>query len=195
MNYTSAVCIRLVVIASTVAIMGCAADGPSSPIFSTPAAAGTELTIAADNAADRGARPRRARRAHLLVCPTNRSFIAQARIGPEGGSLAVQGNRIDVPPGALREWETLTMSVPSGRLVRVDINAAGANHYLFERPVSITISYNRCRRQNLHVWPTGVWHIDTAPVQLLDYLGGTSDREMRRITFQANHLSTYAVAY
>lgn len=130
----------------------------------------------------------------LLACPGLSTQSASAVIGAEGGSLSAGGQLMTVPAGAVPAPTLFTMTVPPGRYMELDIAAAGAPHYSFARPVSITIDYSRCRGQEV---PSSLaaWHIDSDSKTLLENMGGVDDRTGRRLTFATDHLSGYAVAY
>jgi hypothetical protein len=100
-----------------------------------------------------------------------------------------------VPPGAVSEPTTFTMSVHGMPAVRVDIRAGNADHYVFQRPVTIAIDYSRCGSAADNLPTFSAWYVDNSGNTLLQDMGGLDDRANRRITFATDHLSGYAVAY
>jgi hypothetical protein len=130
----------------------------------------------------------------LLACPGLNTQSASAVIGAAGGSLSVGGQVMTVPAGAVPTPTLFTMSVPPGRYMELDIDAAGQEHYAFAKPVSITVDYSRCRGQAIPL-SLAAWYIDSESKTLLENMGGVDDRSGRRLTFVTDHLSGYAIAW
>ena len=135
------------------------------------------------------------RSATLATCPRNLTTSAEATIGPDGGVLALEGSRILIPAGAVREPTRFNLTIPSGRHMRVDITARGSDHFVFARPVALTISYARCRRPPGMGRSARVWYIHGTSHELLADLGGRDDPLASTVEITIGHLSTYAVAY
>src|SRR5205814_8080752 len=77
----------------------------------------------------------------------------------------------------------------------VDVLTAIPFPLQFQQPVSITIDYSRCNRNNIDSEILHVWHIDPATHELLEEMGGVVDDKLsRHITFATGHLSGYAIA-
>jgi len=132
--------------------------------------------------------------ATLLACPGLNTERASAVIGAAGGTLAVGGQVMTVPAGAVPTPTLFTMAVPPGRYMELNISAAGEAHYAFARPVSITVDYSRCRGPEPTV-ALDAWHIDSATRELLQDMNGVDDRAARKVTFSTDHLSGYAIAF
>ena len=130
----------------------------------------------------------------LLACPGLNTEQASAMIGAAGGTLAVGGQLLAVPAGAVPTPTLFTMSVPPGPYLEIDVRAAGAVHYEFARPVSITIDYSRCRGQEVPL-AIDAWYIDASTKEPLADMNGVDDRSHRRLTFVTDHLSGYALAW
>ena len=107
----------------------------------------------------------------LLDCPTGTTQTLSQRIGPEGGVIRLpesplkqeeapspgqtvsrragaqgaEGYRLVVPPGAVDEPTEFTLTVPESRYAEVRIQVAGEERYDFGRPLTLVISYARCR--------------------------------------------------
>src|SRR5688572_4716331 len=79
--------------------------------------------------------------ANLIECPSSESATATELISPLGGVVSVGGATIAIPAGALLFPSVVTVSVPASRYVEVDISVEGVPHFIFELPVTVTISY------------------------------------------------------
>jgi hypothetical protein len=116
-------------------------------------------------------------------------------IGPAGGSIAIDGHRLDVPPGAVRRPVLFTLSAPSSRELVLDVSANGRSHFVFARPAVITISYARCSGQTLEPGNLRAWFIEDRTGHLLQEMPSEANETALTISFPVRHLSTYAVAY
>ena len=130
----------------------------------------------------------------LIQCPTNHSASATALVGPLGGLVSVEGTSIQIPAGALLSPATVTVTIPASPLMEVDISVAGVEHFVFELPVAVTLSYARCARGDIDLSPLSVWYIDSETKALLEPMGGIDNKLLRTVTFTTGHLSGYAVA-
>lgn len=133
----------------------------------------------------------------LLACNAAGANAAQSKavIGPEGGFVEAGGSIMAVPPGAVPTATTFTMSVHGMPALRVDIRAGNADHYVFQRPVVVTIDYSRCGSAADNLPAFSAWYVDNPGNTLLEDMGGLDDRTNRRIFFATDHLSGYAVAF
>jgi hypothetical protein len=128
----------------------------------------------------------------LLSCPGgNDGAVARATIGPEGGRLSLGGFSMDVPQGAVLDTTTFVMRVPQAKVLKVMIRAREAQHYVFAKPVTITLDYSRC--QSLPSAPTA-WYVDEGTNALLEQMPGVNDVHGTSFTLQTGHLSGYALA-
>ena len=130
----------------------------------------------------------------LLVCPSNQTKVATGVIGALGGSVSVDGSRITLPPGAVLEPTTITLTVPASQYMEVDITANDAEHFDFLVPATVTISYARCTRSNINQAPLSVWYIDSVLKTLLQNMGGFDNKLLCTVTFTTDHLSGYSIA-
>ncbi|HKO15875.1 MAG TPA: hypothetical protein VJU87_06530 [Gemmatimonadaceae bacterium] len=130
----------------------------------------------------------------LVECPTNQTQSNFALVGVMGGTVQVGGTSITIPGGALLSPTLITVTVPSGQYLEVDVQANQLTSFLFQKPVSITIDYSRCNRANIESTPLTVWHIDPITKSLIENMGGTDDKASQSVTFTTGHLSGYAVA-
>lgn len=130
----------------------------------------------------------------LIQCPTNQSSTAQAVVGPLGGLVNVGGTSIQIPAGALLSPANVTVTIPESQFMEIDISVEGVEHFIFELPVVVTLSYARCNRSNFDMTPLSVWYIDSETNDLLEPMGGIDNKLLKTITFTTGHLSGYAVA-
>lgn len=130
----------------------------------------------------------------LIQCPTNETVYSTAIVGPLGGLVDVGGTSIQIPAGALLSPATVTVTIPQSQFMEIDISVQGVEHFVFELPVTVTLSYARCARGNIDLTPLNVWYIDSDTKALLELMGGVDDKLLRAVTFTTDHLSGYAVA-
>lgn len=130
----------------------------------------------------------------LVECPVSETRSVSGTFDLLGGTLELDGHSITLPTGALLLPTELTLTVPAGNYVEVDIHAAGQESFQFEKPVSIVISYERCTRSNIDRDVLTVWHIDEDTKEFLEAMGGTDDKASRNVTFTSGHLSGFAIA-
>jgi hypothetical protein len=129
---------------------------------------------------------------NLIECPANGSSSTTEVVGPLGGLVSVGGTSISIPAGALLSPVSLTVTVPESNLMEIDISVSGTEHFLFELPVVVTLSYARCNRNNLGA--LSVWYIDSETKEPLENMGGINNPLLKTITFVTPHLSGYAIA-
>ena len=129
-----------------------------------------------------------------LACPSKQTFSATKIIGPRGGILAVNGSAMAVPPGAVPSPTRFTFTVPASDIMQIEVHAEGVDHYLFQRPVMMTIDYSRCASAVDHLGAFSAWYIDTPTRNALSWMGGVDDRLSHRVFFATGHLSGYAVS-
>lgn len=130
----------------------------------------------------------------ILACPGMRAGQVTRMIGPGGGVLAFGGNAVAIPRGAVGHPTRFTLTVPSSGYAEIDVRAEGVEHYVFSRPVVVTIDYSMCG-----VGPTAKpfygWYIDRSSRRMLENMGAVDDRYNQRLFFATSHFSGYAVAY
>ncbi|HLM67112.1 MAG TPA: hypothetical protein VK358_06280, partial [Longimicrobium sp.] len=84
------------------------------------------------------------------------------------------------------------VTVPASQYMRVDITAGNGQHYQFQKPVSMTLSYARCTRSNIAKENLRIFYVDDANAILQD-MGGTDDKTARTVTTGTDHLSGYVI--
>jgi hypothetical protein len=128
----------------------------------------------------------------LLSCPGgDDDAVARATIGPRGGRLSLGGFVMVVPKGAVLDTTTFVMRVPEARVLKVKIRARDEQHFVFAKPVTITLDYSRCR--NIPADPTG-WYVDENTNGQLEQMPGANDAAAQTFTLETGHLSGYALA-
>ena len=130
--------------------------------------------------------------AQILDCPVEEEQSTTGTIGPEGGTLAAGGFRIDFPAGAVASPQAFVVDVPAGRYLELDAHAVGYEHFWFAVPVTVTLDVSRCG-----LLPPGLqaWNIDSATKTLLEPMGGVVDSLSGTIQFHTPHFSGYTIAW
>ena len=170
---------RCAVAALALALVACSADGSLT---------GPEPVVQSSVAALQETGP------SLLVCPSLESRSASKRIGPRGGSVTVAGTRLEVPAGAVRAETDFVLTIPASRYLELDIVAGGQQHYEFAKPVTIRVNYAHCRSDAADLEALSAWHVDPAH-GFLENMHGLDDKRGRKLTFETDHLSKYAIAW
>ena len=134
--------------------------------------------------------------AQLLACaPPAAEERAVAVVGPLGGTVRLGNSSVHVPAGALLDATVLEIVAPASAVVEYEIHALGVSHFLFERPVTVTLDYKRCAAELPgNAKGEGVY-LRRGPYEVLEHMGGTLDRDAHTLTFTTGHLSGYAVAF
>ena len=132
--------------------------------------------------------------ARPFSCPTKQASSSTAEVGPLGGLLTAGGMSVSIPAGALLSTVTVTLTVPASNNVEIDVSVAGTEHFVFEQPIVVTMSYARCARSNIDLAPISAWYFDPATGKLLEQMPGVDDKLLRTVTFSTGHLSGYILA-
>jgi hypothetical protein len=131
---------------------------------------------------------------NLIECPTNGASSSTATVGPLGGIVSVGGTSVSVPVGALLSPVSITVTVPESNLMEIDVSVSGTEHFVFEQPIVVTLSYARCNRGDIDATPLSVWFIDSETKAPIESMGGVDNKLLRTVTFVTPHLSGYAIA-
>jgi hypothetical protein len=161
---------------------GCDRAGPSDPAAPPPASRPSPLL--ADLLG---------RLWHPLACSEVGGSTARAVIGPDGGTLAAGGFRIDFPEDAVSADQAFVLTVVPGTGRRIEAHAEGLDRFDFARPVTVTMDLRGCGL----LLPPGLhaWHLDTESGVLLEDMGGTLDLLGQRLRFRTPHFSGYTIAW
>ena len=130
----------------------------------------------------------------LLICPTNETDSGGGTVSPLGGLVSLNGHSVQVPLGGLLSPTDIQITEPASQYLEIALRANGAEHFDFELPVLVTISYGRCSRSNLELRELEVWYIDQETHELIEPMGGIDDKLTRTISFWTDHFSGYAIA-
>jgi hypothetical protein len=130
----------------------------------------------------------------LLWCPTSETASNSGLVDALGGVVSAGGTTITIPAGALLGPTNVTVTVPASNYMEVDISVEGADHFLFELPVAVTVSYARCASFRTFFGFVKAWHIDSETKALLEAMPSVDDKVARSVTFTTGHLSGYALA-
>ena len=171
-------------------LLGCDANPPTAPF----------ATVGLDRASsDAVSRPR------LAVCPTNTTESVSGVIGAAGGTLEVAGHRLTIPAGALTHPGRFTLTAPAGRLLEVVVAVRATEPSRLSAPAAVTISYARCKRQNLRLLSAQVSSLDAETGTTVASVDAETDPALMTVTFSADLSSDgdevfvargiYAVAY
>ena len=127
-------------------------------------------------------------------CPTNQTTSTTTTVTSLGGLVSLDGLSISFPAGAVLAPTTITATIPASNVLEVDITANGAEHFIFELPIVVTLDYSRCERSNILKAPLAVWYWDPVSGNLLENMGGVDNKLLKTITFLTPHLSGYVMA-
>jgi hypothetical protein len=130
----------------------------------------------------------------LLECPASQTTTATSLVTPLGGVVSAGGMSVLIPAGALLTDAVVTITVPASPYLEVDVSVAGSEHFVFEQPVTVTISYARCNRGDLFLEPLSAWYIDSGTKELLEQMPSVNNALTRTVTFTTGHFSGYAIA-
>jgi hypothetical protein len=130
----------------------------------------------------------------LLQCPDSTSGSATGVIGALGGTLSVGGTSVVIPADAVLSPTSFTLSVPASPYMEIEVTAGGSNHYVFGKPVIVTIDYGRCGGGGLLSPPHQVWNIDPVTKALIEKMAGVDIQIAHTVVFTTIHFSGYAVA-
>jgi len=129
----------------------------------------------------------------LAVCPSDQSESTSGLLGILGGTISLDGSSVLVPLGALLTGTSIELTIPASQYMEIGVTANGG-HFLFERPISITIDYSRCS-SDVQSKTLTVYTIDPGTKALLENMGGVDNKLTHQITFTSSHLSGFAIAY
>lgn len=132
--------------------------------------------------------------ANLLECPTNQTERATGLVTTLGGVVSAGGVSVLIPAGALLSDAVVTVTVPASNYLEVDVRVEGSEHFVFEQPVTVTMSYARCNRANIESRLLSAWYIDSETKQPLEKMPSVDNKLARTVTFTTGHFSGYAIA-
>jgi hypothetical protein len=86
------------------------------------------------------------------------------------------------------------VTVPASNFMEIDVTVAGTEHFLFELPITVTVSYARCSSFLARLLPLTAWHWDPETRQFLERMPSIDNKLTRTVTFTTPHLSGYIIA-
>lgn len=162
------------------------------PLIASCAEAPVGVQAAAPRASTSATSPK------FLACPGSSSALSgSATIGVEGGVIKAGPLRLEVPAGAVTAPTAFVAVVPSSPYLEVDLRAGSTEHFVFERPVTVTLDLQRCGGVTTGPDGSPLRAVYVAPVtrEVLEDMGGTVDPGTRTLRFRTGHFSSYVVAY
>jgi hypothetical protein len=175
--------IRFIGAALAFSVIGSCADAPTAPSRLEP-------ETSADSSAQLlglfGPRP--------LYCPTSQTQTTTAVLDAVGGVLSVAGTSVLVPAGALLGPTNITLTVPASNFMEIDVSVEGTEHFLFELPITVTVSYARCNSLFARFFLLDAWYWNPETRKLLELMPSVDNKLMRTVTFVTPHLSGYIIA-
>jgi hypothetical protein len=124
----------------------------------------------------------------LLVCQSQPYAVTTRTVGSEGGTIEVGSHRLVIPRGALKNSTTITAEQISGRTNSLRFSPEGLR---FEKPASLTMSYNNCL---VVLLSKSIVYTDEK-LRILEVLRSLDLFNKRTVTAPIDHFSRYAVAY
>jgi len=127
----------------------------------------------------------------LLKCSDLPYASSTQTIGRLGGTISAGPHTLVVPPGALTNPTTITMTAPTGRGVNaVRFQPEGLR---FVTPAALTMSYANCNLLG-KLLPKRIAYTDNN-LNILYYLLSLDNLLSKRVTGKVNHFSDYVVAW
>jgi hypothetical protein len=121
-------------------------------------------------------------------CPTSRTYSGSEVIGSWGGTIRVGPHRLNIPRGAVREPVRISAVAPSGSYAQIKLEPEGLQ---FERPVSLVMSYDGCRVQDM---PNLRIVYVNEDLEILTILPTVRNTWNETATTQLDHFSRYMLA-
>jgi hypothetical protein len=127
----------------------------------------------------------------LLQC-SNLPYASTTRtIGSLGGSISAGPHTLTIPPGALAQATTITMTAPTGRGVNaVRFEPEGLR---FDVSAALTMSYANCNLLG-KLLPKRIAYTDER-LNILYYLLSLDNLLAKRVTGKLDHFSDYVIAW
>jgi len=152
--------------------IGCFSD--STP--SEPSAPGLEPALVSTGSA------------RLATCSRQSARVVSRTIDKYGGSLTLNGHQLYVPPGALSQAVTITMSAPVDTIRTVQLSPEGLTFNPLAQP-TLYMNYTGCKQA-----VTGIAYVGD-DLRLLEFLASAVDGTRGWTSARLRHFSRYAVHY
>src|SRR5688572_26165289 len=130
-----------------------------------------------------------------LYCPNSTPQSTTAVLDALGGTLSLGGTSVLVPLGALLDPVEITLTIPASNYAEIDVTVTGTDHFIFQLPITVTVSYAHCSLGLLQrLLPLSVWHWEPSTRTFLERMPSVDNKLTRSITFTTPHLSGYIIA-
>lgn len=129
-----------------------------------------------------------------LYCPASETQTTTSVVDALGGVLSVAGTSVLIPAGALLGPTTVTLTVPASQYMEIDVSVQGTEHFVFELPITVTVSYARCTSLLSRLLPLAAWHWESDTRTFLELMPSVDNKLTRTVTFTTPHLSGYIIA-
>ena len=127
----------------------------------------------------------------LLQCSNLPYASSTKTIGALGGSISAGPHTLVIPPGALLNQTTITMTAPTGLGVNaVKFQPEGLR---FLTPAALTMSYSNCSLLG-KLLPKRIAYTDNN-LNIISYLLSLDNLLSKYVTGKVNHFSDYVVAW
>lgn len=126
--------------------------------------------------------------ARLATCSRQSAVVVSKTIDRNGGSLTLNGHQLYIPPNALSQPVTITMSAPVDTVRTVQLQPEGLTFNPLAQP-TLSLNYKGCQQA-----VAGVAYV-TNDLQLLAFLGSTVNPAQNSTSTRLSHFSRYAVHY
>ena len=127
----------------------------------------------------------------LLSCSNLPYASSTKTIGPLGGSISAGPHTLVIPPGALVNQTTITMTAPTGLGVNaVKFQPEGLR---FATPAVLTMSYSNCSLLG-KLLPKRIAYTDNN-LNIISYLLSLDNLLSKYVSGKVNHFSDYVVAW
>lgn len=128
-----------------------------------------------------------------LICPTHTTRSATGIIRPNGGTVKLDGHSVTFPAGAVTKPTEVTIRTPASRYLIVNLRADGQEYPTFRKPVTVTISYDRCKGR---IDPSDLvaYQIDPNTGELIEQMPSSVNPVRKTVTFKTSHFSHFVIA-
>ena len=127
----------------------------------------------------------------LLKCSNLPYASSTKTIGPLGGSISAGPHTLVIPPGALLNQTTITMTAPTGLGVNaVKFQPEGLR---FVTPAVLNMSYSNCSLLGI-LLPKRIAYTDNN-LNIISYLLSLDNLLSKYVSGKVNHFSDYVVAW
>lgn len=129
------------------------------------------------------------------VCKIPRPIKWSGLVTPAGGVLVSKTapkNAIYFPKHAVKRATWIEAVIPASGVLEIDIRANRQDHFVFNKPIRVTLDYGMCgpRAQP----PRNAWHWDGSSKFFERMPGFVVNTRAKTITFETDHLTGFIIA-